>query len=627
MKPFASILPAPPRFARGLFLAAAAAGCLSRAAADVSVPVQLAPFVTSATRLPESSAIVGTAVDAIADADLLREQIDTLSGALGLSPGASVFAPGRTGANASLFLRGANSNQVLFLVDGIRLNDANTDYGGFLAGASVFDGDTLEVARGPQSTLYGAGAAGGVVSLASARGSGPMAASLSADAGTYGTEDARIALRGAGGKWGYNVSLAESRTDNGRLNNVYENANLALRLDRALGTFVTAGVTLRGMRAHYGDPAESFTDNPYAYEAEDNWLGTLFFDVRLTQFITTHLTIGGQDRDYRTFDPIFGYPAPSSDIRERRGVADWQNTILLTDRNRLVAGLDAETESDRDTGFGNIDRHSTLFALYAEDVWTLADNLFVTGGVRRDDFNTTGAASTGRVTAAWLALDKSFKLRGSYGTAFNEPSFLDLYGQDPSYKGNPALVPEKSRGWDAGIDFYVPQSNWTLSATWFRTEFRNLIADDFSAFPVTTENIGRAVTRGVELSVRTTFAGFLQAKAAYTRLEADDVTSGSALLRRPHYQATADAWHDFGRGLTVGGGATWVGTRADVDAMTYATIFDPSYAVARFYASLQVNRHLALKARVENAFDRQYSPVNGYPALGRREVLGADWKF
>ena len=316
------------------------------------VPVQLAPVVTTATRVPQSSTTVGTDVDALSGADLERQQLLTLSDALSGVPAAPIFATGQAGASASAFLRGANSDQILFLVDGIRLNDANTDYGPFLGGARVFAGDAVEVAEGPQSTLYGSGAAGGVVSLAAKKGSGAPTESLSIEGGSFSTVDGTLAAQGTGGIWAYNVAAAAGHTDNARPNNAFDNENLSVRLDAQLGTYVAVGATVRGLIERYDDPSDEYTNDPSAYEKEQNWLGTLFADVKLTQFITSHLILGGQDRRYLGVDPMYGLDTL---IVNRRGVIDWQNTIQMAANNRLVAGLTFEDETTLDTGYGNID--------------------------------------------------------------------------------------------------------------------------------------------------------------------------------------------------------------------------------------------------------------------------------
>src|SRR5580700_7594201 len=123
-------------FSRSIALLAILGAAVCPAAAQTGVE-PLAPFVTTADRLPESSATVGADIDAVSGADLGERQDDSLADALAALPGSAVFATGQRGASASVFLRGANSDQALFLVDGIRASDPDTDYGMLLGGARI----------------------------------------------------------------------------------------------------------------------------------------------------------------------------------------------------------------------------------------------------------------------------------------------------------------------------------------------------------------------------------------------------------------------------------------------------------------------------------------------------------
>jgi vitamin B12 transporter len=609
-------------------LACASAGEPALRADDPAT--QLAPVVVAATRMPEPETTVGSDVGLVTGLDASREQLASLQDALSAIPGAPVFAAGQRGAGASIFMRGANSQQTLILVDGIRMNDANTDYAGFVGGSRIFPSDRIEVAMGPQSTLYGSEAVGGVISISTAKGSGRPSGSVSVETGSYGTRDATATAQGAAGKWAYDAGLSYDRASNDRVNNAFTGENLALRLDYAAGTYVDVGATLRGMVSRYGDPGDMFTNDPVSHETEENWMGTLFADARLTQYVTSRLTLGGQDRHYNALSNATAYTPLATTIAEnRRGVLDWQNTIQMTQSNRFLAGLTAEEDTVYNDGYGSIDSRQGSFALYGEDEWNPLSGVYLTGGLRHDDYDSFGSATTGRVTAAVLTAGKSLKLRGSYGTGFNAPSFLDLYGVDTTYgyRGNPRLQPEHSDGWDMGADFYAPDGRTSLGFTWFQTDFRNLIVDNYAVFPSTTENVGKARTRGEELTLQTVLAGIVQAKVSYARLEADDVADRTPLLRRPRYQAAADLWTDLGRGFTLGAGAGWMGARADVDPVSYSTIYDPTYSVARVYAAWRLNAHLSLRVRVENALGRSYQPVAGYPALGRGVYGGATWAF
>lgn len=588
-------------------------------------PQQLAPFITTGTRTPAEPQTLGSVVDVISAADLARRQINSLAGALGSAAGTPLFASGAGGALASLFLRGANSNQTLFLVDGVRLNDPNTDYAVFLGGACVSACDSLEIAHGPQSTLYGGEAMGGVVSLRAQRGTGAATARLSAEAGSFGTVQGAIAAQGERGANAWNFSLQGGHTDNERPNNSFASANATLRLDRQVNGRIAIGGTVRWFHGVYGDPGDRFTHDPDNETREENLLATAFADVKLAEAWTGRAVVGGQDRRFVAESPRAGRATAFTVVKNRRAVFDTQSSYTGVERHRATAGLTAEANHTRNTGFGDINKKQGLLAIFAQDEWTPRDDVFLTGGLRSDDFDTFGRATTGRATAAWLLAQRAFKLRASYGTAFRSPSFLDLYGTSAFYQGNPALRPEKARGWDAGVDYTLPGKRGTVSGTWFETDFTNLIASTANFRSV--ENIQRARTRGAELSAHVALPGAAGLRVSYTYLEAVNLTAGTRLLRRPRHGASADAWRDFGRGMSGGAGVVFAARRRDVDASTYRTIDGEDYTVVRLYAAWQVSARCTLKARIENLLGEKYEEVNGYPALGAGAFAGAEWKF
>jgi vitamin B12 transporter len=179
-----------------LFLLLSAVTALSSIAQSEPPPEILDPVVTTATRTPAAPRTLGSAVDFLSAEDLARRQITSLSQALGGIAGAPRFSSGAAGSVTSLFLRGANSNQTLFLVDGLRFSDPNTDYMVFLGGACVAACDNLEVAHGPQSTLYGGEAVGGVVSLRAQRGTGPGSGTVAVEGGSFGTIQGAVSAQG-----------------------------------------------------------------------------------------------------------------------------------------------------------------------------------------------------------------------------------------------------------------------------------------------------------------------------------------------------------------------------------------------------------------------------------------------
>lgn len=601
-------------------------GILSTAALAQSAPEQLAPFFTTATRTPVSERTLGTATDFVGADEIARRQVGSLADLIGDASGAPMLASGARGGATSLFLRGANSNQTLFLVDGLRMNDPNTDYAVFLGGACVSACDSLEIAHGPQSTLYGGEAIGGVVSLRAQRGAGEPQSRVAIEAGSFGTVQGAVSAQGERGATAYNISLQGGHTDNDRPNNAFDSVNTTLRLDRVVSESVAIGGTLRWFHGDYESPGDRYTNDPDNTEQEDNAFATVFAELKTGDDWNTRVTLGGQDRRFRSANPGASGTQVTL-VKNRRGVLDWQSTFTGLERHRFTGGLTAEANHTRNTGFGAINERQELLAFFLQDEFSPMDDVYLTAGLRSDDFDTFGRKTTGRATVAWLMAQQRVKLRASYGTAFRSPSFLDLYGQSAFYVGNPNLRPESARGWDAGVDYYLAGERGSLSATWFENRFSDLIVYDFASFPSTVVNVERARTRGVELKADLAWSETTRVQVGYTYLEAQNQTQNTRLLRRPRHRASADLWRDFGGGFSLGAGVRWVAQREDVDASTFVTIDGEDYTVARIYAACAVSEQLTLKARVENAFDERYEEVNGYPQPGVGAYVSMEWKW
>jgi vitamin B12 transporter len=609
---------------RRLVLAAGLAPSLTIFAQSTGETIALPDYVTTATRTPAALTTTGTAVDSISAAELARMQLAGLQSVLAGVPGAPAFASGAPGGVTSLFLRGSNSNQTLFLVDGIRANDPNTDYQATLGGLCLGACDNLEVAHGPQSTLYGGEAVGGVIAIRGQRGSGPTRGAVSVEAGSFGTIQGAASVQFGDEQGGYTFSINGGHTDNERVNNEFDSTTYALRVDRRLSAKVAVGGTWRGFIGIYGSPGPAIgwgANDPDNEERESNQLATVFAEFTPSPELVSKAVLGGQDRRYVSFNGT-----SETIVKNRRAVLDWQATWTANEQHRVTGGLTAESNHTRNTGFGNINRRQQLFALFVQDEWTPVERVYLTAGLRSDDHDTYGRATTGRATAAWLSADSHWKLRTSYGTAFRSPSFLDLYGQSPFYVGNPDLEAEKAKGWDAGVDYFFADKKGVLSATWFDTRISNLIAFDFAAFPSTVKNVGRARTRGLEVSGKFTLPGAVEVRMAYSLLEADDQTAGMRLLRRPRNSGSLDLWKSFGD-FSAGTGLVWVNDRMDVNADTFATIRGEDYTVVRLYGAWQATPSVALKGRVENLFDEKYEQVHGYPQLGIGAFAGVEWKF
>lgn len=602
-------------------------GRASPAAPAPSLEAQdLDPFIISATRTPVRAGEAGSVVDRLSADELARRQISGFSGALGLL-GLPVFSSGQPGGSTAIFLRGANSNQTLFMVDGLRFNDANTEYAVFLGGACVSACDDLEVAHGPQSTLYGGEAVGGVVALRSQRGEGAMRQRAAFEAGSFGTWQSAWSAQGAPGPWAFNVAVQAGGTENDRPNNAFRSGNLTARLDREVSARVSVGATLRSFQGEYGSPGTRFANDPDNEERQSNWLATAFTHLRWGDAGSSHVILGGQLRRFESENPSVGKPTQITLVKNRRVVLDWQNTYAGWRGHRVTFGTTAEANHTLNTGFGAIDRSQSLLAFFVQDEFQPHARLHLTAGARLDDFDTFGRHATGRATAAWTLVPSRLKVRTSWGTAFRSPSFLDLYGVGSSYIGNPTLRPERARGGDAGVDLYLAQGAITLGLTFFDNRFTDLIVSDFARRPSSVANIGQAMTRGVEFVGRVRGAAGLDARFAYTYLEAENRLNGQPLLRRPQHSAAVDVLRDVHPRVTLGAGVKVVRDRWDVHARTFATVPGEDFSVVRLHGVWRWAPRWQLRGRIENALDERYEEVHGFPQLPWGAFLGLerDW--
>jgi vitamin B12 transporter len=223
------------------------------------------------------------------------------------------------------------------------------------------------------------------------------------------------------------------------------------------------------------------------------------------------------------------------------------------------------------------------------------------------------------------------KLRSSIGTGFLPPYLAARYG-GPFQNPNPSIRAERSTGWDVGVDHFFAASRAVVSVTAFRNDLEDLIGFESAPFPALGRaiNIGRARTWGLETSGRLV-VGRVDARFGYTYLRAEDRDPPSEverrLIRRPKHMASADLLWSGGR-VTTGLGITAAFDREDSDFNSFpfrridpGTIFD-----ARMSADWRVGRRWSIRGRIENLINERYEEVYGFPALGRRLIIGVSFE-
>lgn len=591
------------------------------AAPAANEPIVLDPVIVSATRTPTDPKHVPSAVTLLSLPEIRAAQIDSLAGALATVPGVAMTRSGAAGAQGSLFVRGANSTQTVFFVDGVPMSTKSATYFDYLGSADLAGLDRIEVLRGPQSTLYGSAGMGGVVLMETAHGCGPVNGQVSATAGSFGTYGGSASVGGGNKTVGASASLDGVSTQNDRDNNDFERTAGSARIEWAVARPVLIGLTTRVQEADYEEPGAVGGGTPGRVESE-NQLTTVYGELRGGEVFRSRLTLGLHRRDY-----LYGSAFGESPLWNERHLLEWQNTWAPVSSVEVVAGLSAEDAED--SFLPGTRYESERRSGYVSATVRPVDNVSLTAGARRDDFDAWESADTGRVGGSWFLPSSGTKLRATYGTAFQAPGADDRYGVN--YGGfsiqlpNPDVRPERSHGWDAGIDQSFDDGKKTLSATYFRNEFKNLLEFEVLSFaPVFTGRVvnrSRATTEGVELAFDSRWTEVVRTRVAYTCLDATRDDTGERLARRPRHTVDAQADYQATRAINVGTGLNVMASREQFGAKLDDVV------TVRLFGSYAVNESLTLRARVENLLDREYEEVPGYPALPIGAYVGAEWRF
>jgi vitamin B12 transporter len=579
----------------------------------------LAPVVVSATRTAQDPKCASSSVTALPLPDLDAMQIPDLRTALAQTPGVIVVNSGAVGAQSSVFMRGANSDQTLFVVDGVRLNTSNASYSNFLGGAGLAGLERIEVLRGPQSTLYGSSAMGGVILLETTHGSGSPTGVVSADAGSFGSYGAAASVSGGAGTAGYSASVGHEATDNDRPRNRDQSWNYSTRLEEQATPWLLVGTTLRGLTGHYEEPGPLGSFYPPGAVNTTTDLATAYAEARAGGDFRSRLTAGWYQDEYTYND---GSPYDFYYVRNTREILDWQNTWEAATWAELVAGANAEWSYYQSGGM-TTDRS---LAEYVSSTLHPVPEFELTAGLRNDHFDTAGDATTWRTGVAYR-VGSATKLRATYGTGFNAPTPADRYGLPPYQLPNPGVRPETSRGWDVGVDETLPDSGVTLSATYFENRFRDLLeyeVENWVTYAGEEVNVDRATTRGVELEANAKLCSVATARVGYTYLDAKDDVTDARLIRRPRHTLDGGLEAQVTKQWLMGAGAHLVADRVDG-----ASSLEPlgGYTTVRLYSSYALRPDLILNVRAENVLNRSYQEVAGYPALPRAFYGGVEWRF
>ncbi|MEO1967481.1 MAG: TonB-dependent receptor [Sphingomonadaceae bacterium] len=606
-------------------------GAPAPATAPTARPDQAPASSTDAPTITVTANGLSTSIESTGQPVTLidRREIDAIQGAdiarvLARVPSVSLTRNGPLGSYTGVSVRGADPDQLLVLIDGVRVADPSSPAGGFDFGTLLASNiGRIDFLRGSNSTIWGADAMGGVVDITTSATPG-VAASVEYGARGTLTTQASAGIKGDG----YNVGLyggtlstdgfsaAADGTEPDGLNQWSVGGSAHIDLTPQLEAFANGRYSHADLDIDGYLPDFSFGDTLDTQRTKQysGALGLAYYGMDLTLRGAWSFSDTARDNFDANDDPTFTGDGHS-------------DMVSLRGEYRLIGGLTLAFggEHERTSYQTSYDAHAatSITGGYLQAGWVLG-KLAAHAGARVDDHDRFGSKLSlgGDIS---YGLGHGWRLRTSYGEGFKPPTLYQLY----SDYGNEQLRPETSTSVDFGIEHGTRGEGTHFALTAFRRDSSQLITF-VSCFGVTDgictnrpfgtyDNTDRARAQGIELEAGTQLAPGLRLAGTYTHLTAEDRGTGLDLARRPRDTATIYADYTAPFGVTLGGQLRLVGPSYDNGTNTVRL---DGYTLADITASVPLTHDVEVFGRVENIFDETYQTAAGYGSPGRGAFIG-----
>ena len=626
--------------------------CVPAALAETST--LLPETVVSASREPIPGARLGSAATVVTGTDLETRQTLTAVDILREVPGIAVGRTGSFGGQVDVRIRGAESNHTLVLIDGIKVNDPSLGQSFDFSQLPAADIERIEVLRGPQSSIYGSEAIGGVVNIITKRGRKGLELSGFTEAGSF-----RTLAGGAGARFGSEmlkaafhwnhlqtagISSADRRNGNGesdpfRVNafsgtlsitpSEYFELSLAGRSSKSLGHFDT-------FQDGFTNPCQPngvciAVDDRSFYKFEQLFGradGTIkLWGGRLTN--RTGINYGWTQND--AVGDIF--PGVFTNKSRRRKI-DNQTTLrlatpdLASAEHRFTFLFEHERQSVlSSSAFGFFEQAIESKSFVGEYAVALWERLFLTGSVRFDDNDFFQDRVTYRTTGAYVLREWGARLHASAGTGIKNPDLFQLFGRFPGFTPNPSLKSEQSFGWDVGIE----KTFWDRRATIDVTYFNSRLTDRIVVTQQTARNdIGVTDIQGIEVAAKIRPLKGLEIGGAYTWTDAQDPQGNRPVRRAKHIGSVFATYSFLDERARIHVNARFNGPQRDTvffsDFSTGAVDLH-GFVLLNVAASFKIHENVELYGRVENVLNQKYQEVFSFGTPGIAAFGGLRVRF
>lgn len=573
-----------------------------------------------------------------------REALDqtpdaTLAEVLGRQHAITFVNYGGPQTLSTINIRGANSNQSLVLIDGVRVNNGSNGLPALNA-MPINSIERIEIVRGASSSLYGADAMGGVVNVITRQPGTdqPFSAYANVGVGTYSTTEYDTGFSGSqnglsysvyggyGQSAGFDVTTAKNYFANPDTDSYYRsNIGGQIGVNWQTGQNLTIRTYQSRNNAGIDNGTPYFNDRGIQTlsntslisenQINANWFSTLSASLLTDQYDTKNAPAGNLNgtQTYQTDQTLYS----------------WQNNFKLSDTQEFSLGY--ERLNQQVSGqFSDGDYVNPSYVSYQNTGVTTNSFMGVYQGkwgahalqlsARNDNNSQFGNFATGSIGYAY---EFTSQWRGNIGanTGFRAPNFNELYWPlTGEFVGNPNLQPEKSKNIEVGLQ-YIHNSG-QLGVTAYQNEISNLILNVPSApgSYIQPVNIGKATLKGVTLNGNQYVTKHTQIVGSFDWLSPindDDNTLLPLRAQRVLKIAAEHTWNDALFGLE------WY--------LTSARVFSKDemggYGLLNASLAYTISKHATIQVRWNNMLGKNYNLVENYNTPGSNVFVNLALKY
>ena len=605
--------------------------------------VDLNPIVVIGNRQEQRLSNVMTSVSVITREDIDRQKPQDLIDILQGEPGMEVRRSGGIGLSSSIFMRGANSNQVLVIVDGLNIVDEFSN-GPSLPNIPISQIDRIEIIRGNASALYGSNAAGGVIQIFTKSRKDNYGPYGSASYGSRSSENIIVGYKNKYNNTKFDISYNNQQTDGFRTldanaenvgfgqvpnpsNNPFSSNNVSLNISQFISKDHEFGLKILASEFKVKNDSGS-NQNRITFDSSSSGLDLMqrenskqllmqaYSKDLITSYWSSKVALGVTNTTNRfnyNDDNVSGVPTGTYNTHQTNIL--WENNFILSNNQTMLIGLESRHSEIKDSdiyfGVPTVSAQRTTNSIFAGYTSKFND-IGLQLNARHDATNTNLSSTTGLGGLSY-DLTNHWKIAGNLSNAFDAPSLGQLFGGTGS-GANPNLKAERDKSKELSLQYF--EGNTIGRIVIFNRESKNLIspAGPFVDPPINTikslVNIDKAKNNGIEFSAKT-FIYDITFKMSATFQNSIDATTHTRLKRRAQEFGSFELSYPI-KQFTLGSQMLVSGNTLDTSFATALNTFNSGYAVVNLFANYKYNENWSANLRIDNLFDRTYQVVNGF---------------